>query len=338
MPFFARSPLRPLVLASALVTLLALGGCVRATADFTVTKDDTVSATITVAFSDQALDYIAEKSGQPIGQIKEQVQQQTASELALFDPKALTEAISDEGYTGSKLTMTDLNIKNLTGGPGGIDLQITHADKQFKLQGVVDLPTIEDFLGAGEALPGEDITGGEEATISVTFTFPGPVTAANGKANGNMVSWDIKLGEVTQISAVAKESGLPWAIIAISVGGGLALIVAVAFVLLLLRRRGQKKRAAKAAASDAIPVPSPPPPLADTPLPQDGPPPAGSDRFAPPSDKPPVEPPAALQQLIPDPKPPDPPPPDPKAAGSPAASADRFAPPPGKPAEPPPQP
>ncbi len=91
----------------------------------------------------------------------------------------------------------------------------------------------------------------QTAEITIRLTFPGEVRSANGHVDGHTVTWRSKMGESTEIRAVASgvdasSSPVVW----IAIGAG--VLVAVAASLLVLSRRRSRTPARESAPREAI--------------------------------------------------------------------------------------
>jgi len=280
--------------AAAGLLALAGSGCVRATAEFEVAKDATIGGSVVVAVSDKAINALTADTSQDPSQVKDWITEQVTGSFEPMAPGAKAAAYSQDGYTGVKLTFEDVDINDFGAGPDGIDLTVEHDQGEFKLAGQVQLPGADDFFGG--AVDPASLGAASDATMSLSFTFPGPVTATDGAASGNTVTWDLKLGQTTQINAIAKDSAFPWLMVVIIAGGGLIFVILVVILLVLVRKRSKAAKQADLPAALAQGHQDYPPPATPSMMaPGDGPPsappaaePYGSpppvlDRFAPPS-------------------------------------------------------
>jgi len=224
-------------LAAAGLLLVTTSACVRAVAEFDVTTDDTVSGSLVVAVSDQAIESLTAETDQTANMLVDWITEQTKGSFGPMMPGARAEAYHQDGYQGTKLVFDGLDIADFGRGPAGVDLVLTHDEGQFQLAGRITLPTADEFLGGAASLVGQRLA--DQATMTVTFTFPGPVTATDGAASGNSVTWDLKLGQTTQINAQAKESAFPWLLVGIVGGGGVVLVILLVALAILLRKRSK---------------------------------------------------------------------------------------------------
>jgi len=226
--------------------LVTASACVRTVAQFEVSDNDTISGSLVVAVPDRAIEALTAETDQTADQLVDWISEQTTGSIGPMVPGAKAETYHQDGYRGTKLVFDGLDIADFGRGPEGTDLVLTHEDGQYQLTGRITLPTIEDFLGGSASLVDQGLAG--NTSLTLTFTFPGPVTATDGAASDNSVTWDLKLGQTTQINAVANESVFPWLLVGIIGAGSLVLVLLLAALVVLLRKRS---KAAKQAAVDA---------------------------------------------------------------------------------------
>jgi len=235
-----------LAILSGLIAVTA-GGCVRATGEFVVDQHDTVTGTVVLAVADKSLQALAGQSGQTTGELQSQIVDQVAASIGQLAAAATTETYAADGYSGAKVTIPAISLSEFGGNASIISLDLTRSEKQFHLTGQIDLPTAEDLLGYPATIDG--LEPANTARISLTFTFPGPITASNGLVDGTKVTWNAKFGEVTHINAVANDSFSSWTLTIVVCGGALMLLAAIGLVIgIVLRRR---KRAALNSAPDS---------------------------------------------------------------------------------------
>jgi len=264
---------RVALLAAATVVLLT--GCIKLDMDLQVGQDGMVSGSYIVALDRSVL--------QLTGQNADQFYEQTASGLdrSNLPPGAsLDVAKYDEGdFVGAKVTFSGLPVDDLNDAtPTGSDtstFSLTHDGDLYHFKATLD--TSQGGDQSPISVP-EQLT--SKAEIRIKVTFPGEVTETNGSKDGTSVTWEPKLGEATDLTATAKDSGgatggggsNTWLVV-LAIVAGLAVVVVV---LVLLLTRGRRR-------------PAPPPPESVGPQ---GPPPGLGSLAPPPAPTPPAATPA----------------------------------------------
>lgn len=210
-PRFVRNAARLL----AIVAILATTGCLRITGDLTLNPDDTVSGTYTYAVSSAT----AEELAMPTEDLAAEL---GASAVLDTFAHATSTPFEDGDLQGLTVTFTDEPLSSFNGSlPDGIT--ITHTGEDF----ILDAPTLGD-------LSPEDAATLEEATLTLTVTFPGGVSEHNGTLSGTTVTWDLTTAtEAPHAQGSASARSLPWGII----GGGILVAAAAVSGFVLLRRR-----------------------------------------------------------------------------------------------------
>jgi hypothetical protein len=215
-----RRPARPLALLGTVAALLlVLSGCMKVDLEATFSAEDTVDGTMLVAVDKELL----ETTGGSVDDL-------LGTEEDLFDEGEVTSEPYEEGeYVGRTYTFADVPLAEFSG--DGEDLEISHADGKFTVDGELDLSS-EDL--------GENATGGE---VSITFTFPGDVEESNGTINGNSVTWEGEGGDVIELNAVANDSGNGFPVLTLVwlLAGLVLLALVVTITVVLVRRRSSRK-------------------------------------------------------------------------------------------------
>jgi hypothetical protein len=278
-----RKAARPL--AYGMVALL-LAGCVKVDMNLEVSPENTVDGEAILAV-DQSL---IELSGQSPDQLFQDL------DLSDLPEGATVEPYEDEGFVGQQVNFDGVPLSEFTGGEtlgaSGEELSIRRVGDEFHVQGRLDMSGAE-FTGG--QVPQQFM---DTFEFRIAITFPGPVRSSTGSVDGNTVTWEPRIGQNTEIRAVASaipSGGSPWLLIALVAAGAL-ILGAVLFVLLGRRRP----------AADGVVDATPPvadggpgsfqgtPPVAPT-TPQPPPPPPHED--APPA----LEPDAAARETDEDP-------------------------------------
>lgn len=274
----------------ALVLLLA--GCFKVNMDVEVSPENTVSGSAVIAVDESLL----ELSGQSADQLFEDM------DLSELPPGATSAPYQEDGFIGQEITFEEMTLADFTadnalsGSQGGEDLNIVRQGDEFLVTGAFDMSG-DEFSGG--QIPQQFL---DTFEFRISITFPGEVKSATGEIDGNTVTWEPKIGQNTQVQAVA--SAIPSAssplLLIVVIGAGALILGAIAF---LLTHR-------KAAVAPAAPMEG----GATTPL--EGAPPVMSE--GPVGAVPPVEPPPAADPPGTDAAPhqggsPPPPPPPPRA-------------------------
>jgi hypothetical protein len=256
----------------AAATLVLLTGCIKLDMDLKVSQDGMVSGNYVVALDRSVL--------QLTGQDPDQFYEQTAAGIDRSDlpPGASLDVEKyDQGdFVGAKVTFSGLPVDDLSDAtPSDSDsstFSLTHDGDLYHFKATLD-------TSQGDQSPisvPEQLT--TNAEIRIKITFPGEVTETNGSKDGTSVSWEPKLGEASELTATAKDSGgstggggsNTWLVV-LAIVAGLAVVVVVLVLLLTRGRRNQG------------------PPRSEELVPQQGPPP-GLGSLAPPATAAPVPP------------------------------------------------
>jgi hypothetical protein len=203
-------------------TALLFSGCVKADVDLTVHGNDQIDGNIVMAI-DRAYE---SPNGQPPGVLLDQVTQRVFSGTATG---AVQEPYADSEYVGRRVVITGMTLLDFNRGTGDGGMKIVHQGGQFHLSGTVDTVSLAPPAGQQPSATSELIARTYDVMIRVTF--PGAVTTANGAIAGDTVTWRPRLGQRSDLMAVADDSpGLPaWLLPAVLAGLVLAAGAAVAW-------------------------------------------------------------------------------------------------------------
>ncbi|NYI40073.1 LppM family (lipo)protein [Demequina lutea] len=204
----------------ALVTVVALTGCIRYNVDMTLAQDNTASGTIVIA--------VQKGVGQQMGVGSDQEALVQLFGESPFGPNFTPKDYADGDWVGKSYAFSAVPITDLA------DLAslftVTRDGDVFSVDG-----------------PGAPVTADEKkqlppgAESNLSITFPGEVIESNGTVKGTTVSWNL-FAMTGPVHATAKAtvpgsgSWLPtWVLIA----GGAALValIGAAVTVLLVRRR-----------------------------------------------------------------------------------------------------
>ena len=231
----------------ALAVLLA--GCFKVNMDLDVTADNTVSGTAVVAVDESLL----ELSGQNVDQLFADM------DLSDLPPGSTADPYEEDGFVGRQITFEDVPLDEFTGNgtlsgtASGEQLNIVREGDQFRVTGGFDMSG-QEFTGT--EIPQQLL---ENFEFRISITFPGPVSSASGEIDGNTVTWEPRVGQNTEIQAVASaipSSNSPLLMIVLIAAGALALGAIVYF----LTHRGAAATPDPIAGSgfgDAVPAPVP---------------------------------------------------------------------------------
>jgi hypothetical protein len=232
---------------AALVVLLA--GCFKVNMDLDVTADNTVSGTAVVAVEESLL----ELSGQNVDQLFADM------DLSDLPPGSESEPYAEDGFVGRQITFEEVPLSEFTGNgtlsgtASGEELNIVREGDEFHVTGGFDMSG-QEFTGT--EIPQQFL---ENFEFRISITFPGPVSSASGDIDGNTVIWEPRVGQNTEIQAVASaipSSSSPLLMIVLIAAGALVLGAIVYF----LTHRGAAAAAdpiADTGFGDAVPAPSP---------------------------------------------------------------------------------
>jgi hypothetical protein len=232
---------------AALAVLLA--GCFKVNMDLDVTADNTVSGTAVVAVEESLL----ELSGQNVDQL--------FADMDLSDLPAGSESepYEEDGFVGRQITFEEVPLSEFTGNgtlsgtASGEELNIVREGDEFHVTGGFDMSG-QEFTGT--EIPQQFL---ENFEFRISITFPGPVSSASGDIDENTVTWEPRVGQNTEIQAVASaipSSSSPLLMIVLIAAGALVLGAVVYF----LTHRGVAAAADPIAGTgfgDAVPAPSP---------------------------------------------------------------------------------
>lgn len=205
----------------AVIATLALGGCLRFTADLTLDPDNTVSGQYVVA--------VTKGTGDSYGMSDREMAQELWGEYA--KAKALADVSSDltfgdyskDGYVGVTVSFADAPLETFA--PSAEDWGIQRVGDEFVVSG----PSNAIVQAAQDELPPADFADElADAEFIVNVTFPGAVTASNGSLTTRTVTWTLQDAPAelsARGSAIAtpdRSSPVAWFAVAVLLVGGLA--------------------------------------------------------------------------------------------------------------------
>ncbi|MFW7414839.1 LppM family (lipo)protein [Demequina sp. SO4-18] len=205
-------------LALAVVSTLALTGCIRVEMNIDLAEDDTVSGDFIFAVSQELLEIAGEDGVEDLLGGEETIPGGTTERY---------ESPDDDGdgspdFVGTQTTFSELPLDEFAA--AGEGLRIERDGDEFVVSGAAD--DLTDQTG-GQELP-------DTATATMSITFPGDVSEHNGELDGNTVTWNLleHSGEVQARGSASADSGFPlWMILVLAavvgIGAGIAGVLVV---------------------------------------------------------------------------------------------------------------
>jgi hypothetical protein len=199
---------------AALVLLLA--GCFKVNMDVEVSPENTVSGSAIIAVDESLL----QLSGQSADQLFREM------DLSDLPAGASSDRYEEDGFVGQEISFDDVPLDEFTGNnalsgsTAGEELNIVRQGNEFHVTGAFDMSG-QEFTGT--EIPQQFLDSFE---FRISITFPGEVKSATGEVDGNTVTWQPKIGEDTQIEAVASaipSESSPLLMILLIAGGALVL-------------------------------------------------------------------------------------------------------------------
>jgi hypothetical protein len=213
--------------------LLALAGCVSLDMDLSVSKGDTMSGAIVVAFDRKALTPFASSDD-----LLKQVERQNPLGRKPAHGTIEIQDYETDKLVGKKYVYADVPLSDFNAVSG---LSIRHEGRRYRLDGELDLS------GGGD--PRVDIGAlTKTAAATVRIAFPGKVLSSNGEVTGKSVTWRPPFGEKATLTAEAddgrpvaappsrrSEGVSPWLLA--GVAGAIALVALALLTWAFLARR-----------------------------------------------------------------------------------------------------
>lgn len=207
--------------ASALAVALLATGCLRAQVAAAVRGDDTVTGEVVIATLAEEKDAGAVLNPPPD-----------------MGSRVRAQPYRQDGYAGTRLLFTELTfeefgrLNQVPGGQGNrLRFQLRRSGELVIFTGRVDLVQV--------AAP-------DRVDVGVRMSFPGRITATNGRQAGNEITWRPPVGEITDLTATARYADpqvRPWTQW-FALVGGLAGVVVLAVLLLAVVAHRRSVRAA----------------------------------------------------------------------------------------------
>ncbi len=214
---------------AAIFVVLVTAGCMKLDAKLTVSNNDTISGTVTLAYSNAA-------SKQLDPQLLNQVMPNTGH---LFKGPGVTETnYADGNYSGKSWLFTSVPIDKLISlGNDRIHLNFERDGDNVNVAGSVDTSSLKNAGSLAHLSETQVADLLASSAIHISITLPGSISYTNGKLTGNTVTWSGHLGDNLSIGAVAtsKPDVVNWPLI-----GGIATVVIAAgsaFVLYFILKK-----------------------------------------------------------------------------------------------------
>ncbi|WP_152650192.1 LppM family (lipo)protein [Demequina aestuarii] len=205
-------------LALAVVSTLALTGCVRVEMNVTLDEDDTASGDFIFAMSQELLEIAGEESLDDLLGGEETIPGGTTERYESEDENG----DGSPDFVGTQTTFSGLPLEEFDAAGDG--LRIFRDGDDYVVSGTAD--DLTDQTG-GEELP-------ETASATMSVTFPGTVSDHNGELDGTTVTWDLleQSGELQARGSASADGGFPlWLILVIAalvgIGAGVASVLIV---------------------------------------------------------------------------------------------------------------
>jgi hypothetical protein len=230
-------PMKLKLTAFALSTVAAvtLSGCIKADVDAKIKANTKMDATMIVAFSEETMKMMESMAGS-MGDTDSKTPTTKAKSMEAQMKESVAKAQKDlpkgskvsfykkDGWIGQKIELKDVDAATLSksGSSAGSmlgssdddsssssspasTLKIVKKGDTLELSGSFGEDAAKDSSGSGMDM---DALGsmGKKPEIRYKFTFPGKVISANGKIDGNSVTWKPALDKKTVFKAVAKAS------------------------------------------------------------------------------------------------------------------------------------
>jgi hypothetical protein len=212
-------------LASAAILFLTTG-CMKVDMDLTVKENDTVSGSMILAFSNEAIE-LAGSMGSDSAL--------NTDSLVTEQPGITTEPFKDAEYTGTKITFDEKPFSEFSTGTSADSLQFKRDGNIISVTGALNMAG--DDPSNIEQLKSNPLTSGlfETSDISISITLPGKILDSSGTVVGNTVTYTGEMGDNIRIDAKSDVSSgvdvLPLAIVVLLAAG------AVVAGVIILRRR-----------------------------------------------------------------------------------------------------
>jgi hypothetical protein len=206
--------------------LLFTSGCMKADMDLTVNQNDTVSGSVIIAFSNDAINLANSLGSSSALNTDSLIQEQ---------PGITSVPFKDADYEGTKISFENRPFSEFATGTAADSLKFTRDGDIVSVTGAIDMagedPTAIDQIRTNP------ITSGlfAKSDISVSITMPGKILESSGNVVGNTVTFSGELGDNIVIDVKADTSS---GINPIGLGIGAVVVAgAVAAGIVVMNRR-----------------------------------------------------------------------------------------------------
>ena len=208
---------------AALVVVLVTSGCMKLDTKLTVSSNDTISGTVTIAYANSALTQFDQTLLQTV----------LPNTDHLFKGPGLTESnYADGNFTGKSYLFTSVPMDKLSSsGNDMVYLNFKRDGDNINVTGSLDTSSLKDagiLVNLNDAQVTELF---KQSVIRIEITLPGTISYTNGKQTGNTITWTGQLGDNLSIGAVAtsKPDVVNWPLI----GGIVTVLLALGAALVL---------------------------------------------------------------------------------------------------------
>jgi hypothetical protein len=198
----------------------------KAEMDLTVNQNDTVSGSVILAFSKDAIDLAGSLGSSEALSTDSLIQEQ---------PGITSVPFSDADFEGTKISFENRPFSEFATGTAADSIMFTRDGDIVSVSGVIDMagedPTVIDQIRTNPLTANLFA----KSDISVSITMPGKILESTGVVQGNTVTYTGQLGDNIEIN-IKTDTSSGFNLLAIALGG-LAIAGVVAGALLILNRR-----------------------------------------------------------------------------------------------------
>lgn len=207
--------------------LFFTSGCMKADMDLTVNQDDTVSGSVILAFSKDAIE-LANSLGSS--------QALSTDSLIKEQPGITSVPFSDADFEGTKISFENRPFSEFATGTAADSIRFTRDGDIVSVTGVIDMagedPTVIDQIRTNPLTANLFA----KSDISVSITMPGKILESTGAVVGNTVTYTGQLGDNIQID-IKTDTSSGFSFLALALGGLVIAGVVVAAVLIANRKK-----------------------------------------------------------------------------------------------------
>jgi hypothetical protein len=199
---FSRRRRGVLILAMTALVLVTATGCFRYRGAAVIDETGTVSGSVIVAYSPDLIRAASELDGDPVADMRAFLEGNAA---AVSTGQAVVRPYDADGLTGFETTFTDvattdylslLRHEEQGGDTPDVLFELDRRDGDYVFSAELEPPKPGQMTLPAEAF--------EDAEITLSLTFPGPVSETNGEVSGTTVTWRPELPAPPPLEAVGK--------------------------------------------------------------------------------------------------------------------------------------